>query len=345
MKMRLFLIVSALVLLMCLVSQNCFAGGDPCVYKSSHSDTEGNSTSSFTNRDAQNMNKYIRTTRNGGYEYKNYSRLTPNSSKTLPCPSQPSPCTLNAPYSRLDVTYNANNNRSLPSIVVPYYGTAGGSIDISPIIMRESMRYNVDPVLVMTVIKFESGFCPSAVSPAGACGLMQLMPGTASALGVSDVFSPFDNISGGVQYIRRQLDNFGGNVALALAAYNAGPGAVFAYGGIPPFAETQNYVFLILNDYLSAARVAKRQGGSTTVSMGGRSKSVDVISTLSKMKDQTPGNTPENRQKTAAAPENATQTLLPISGGSSSSPNLLENRSYIQGSPLENKPTATVPGF
>jgi soluble lytic murein transglycosylase-like protein len=100
----------------------------------------------------------------------------------------------------------------------------------------------LDPALLAGLIKQESGFNPTAGSPAGARGLTQLMPGTAAGLGVSNVLDPVQSINGGAKYLKQQLDAFGGDVAKALAAYNAGPGAVKRFGGIPPYAETQNYV-------------------------------------------------------------------------------------------------------
>lgn len=109
-----------------------------------------------------------------------------------------------------------------------------------------SKRHGVDPGLVESVIRAESAFNPTAVSRAGARGLMQLMPKTAIALGVRDSFNPRENIEGGVRHLRYLLDRYPGNVALAVAAYNAGEGAVDAHRGIPPYPETQQYVYRVL---------------------------------------------------------------------------------------------------
>jgi soluble lytic murein transglycosylase-like protein len=102
-------------------------------------------------------------------------------------------------------------------------------------------KFGVDAGLVAAVVQTESGFAPGAVSPKGAQGLMQLMPATARELGVADPFDPDDNIEAGTRYLQAQLARFQ-DVELALAAYNAGPGNVMKYGGIPPFAETQDFV-------------------------------------------------------------------------------------------------------
>jgi soluble lytic murein transglycosylase-like protein len=114
-------------------------------------------------------------------------------------------------------------------------------------ISRASRKYNLPVELIKGVIKVESNFNINALSHAGAQGLMQLMPGTAKELGVNNPFDIEQNIDGGARYLRKMLDSFGGDVKLALAAYNAGPGAVKKYGGkIPPYQETERYIDRIL---------------------------------------------------------------------------------------------------
>ena len=109
-------------------------------------------------------------------------------------------------------------------------------------IERAAQQYGVDAALVRAVIHAESAFRPTVKSHAGAVGLMQLMPATAQELGVSDRTNPEQNIHGGVKYLAQLLKQFSGNMQLATAAYNAGPGAVMRHGGVPPYAETQAYV-------------------------------------------------------------------------------------------------------
>lgn len=113
-------------------------------------------------------------------------------------------------------------------------------------IQLAAARYGVDSNLVDAVAWQESRYNPRARSSAGAIGVMQLMPGTARQLGVRNPLDVEQNVTGGTAYLREQLERFGNNVPLALAAYNAGPGAVLKYGGIPPYRETQNYVRQIM---------------------------------------------------------------------------------------------------
>ena len=127
-------------------------------------------------------------------------------------------------------------------------------------ITAAAAKHGIDPALLAGLVKQESGFDPSAGSPAGARGLTQLMPATAAGLGVTDVLDPIQNLDGGARYLRQQLDAFGGDVTRALAAYNAGPGAVQRYGGVPPYAETQNYVRIV---QANAARYRAASSPST----------------------------------------------------------------------------------
>ena len=130
-------------------------------------------------------------------------------------------------------------------------GSDGGQYD--SLVQAAAQRNGIDPALLHGLIQQESGFDPSATSGAGAQGLCQLMPGTAASLGVSNPLDPAQSIDGGARYLKQQLDAFGGDPQLALAAYNAGPGAVHRYGGVPPYAETQAYVQKVMG-YANAYR-------------------------------------------------------------------------------------------
>lgn len=121
--------------------------------------------------------------------------------------------------------------------------------DVDELIETFSNKYGVDGDFIKAIIKQESGFNPKATSKKGAMGLMQLMPATAKSLGVKDAYNPSENIEGGVKLISNLLKTYNNNSELALAAYNAGPGAVKKYGGIPPYKETQNYVKNIMANY------------------------------------------------------------------------------------------------
>ena len=128
-------------------------------------------------------------------------------------------------------------------------------------ITAAAKRHGLDPALLAGLIEQESGFNANARSGAGAQGLTQLMPGTAAGLGVTDPLDPAQSIEGGAKYLAQQLERFGGDVARALAAYNAGPGAVQRFGGVPPYAETQNYVRAVQSN------AAALRAGSSSVSI------------------------------------------------------------------------------
>jgi len=132
------------------------------------------------------------------------------------------------------------------------------------VIRAAAQREGLDEHLVRAVVEAESGFNPQAVSPAGAKGLMQLMDETAESLGVKDPFDPVANVSGGVRFLRAMVDRFQ-SIPLALAAYNAGPGVVEKYGGVPPYGETRSYVSRILQlqrQYLLEASGSRERGGN-----------------------------------------------------------------------------------
>lgn len=126
---------------------------------------------------------------------------------------------------------------------------ADASQDVNAAVSAASARHQLDSDFISSVIHAESGFNPHAVSPKGAEGLMQLMPGTASKLGVENPFDPTTNVDGGTQYLRELLDYYHGDMAKALAAYNAGPQRVAHYHGVPPYRETHAYVARIIREF------------------------------------------------------------------------------------------------
>jgi soluble lytic murein transglycosylase-like protein len=164
---------------------------------------------------------------------------------SLPHPAAKSGANVNVSTSEAFVS-TSEDYRALPATIA--YNDA---------IAEAAALYEVDPNLIRAIIRAESAFNPFAVSRAGAQGLMQLMPAVAEELDVLDPFDPRQNIFGGARYLRQLLDRNDGNVSLAVASYNAGPGAVDRYNGIPPYRETRNYVKKV-NSFL---KNSKRNAG------------------------------------------------------------------------------------
>ena len=153
-----------------------------------------------------------------------------------------------------EVTLPASEIRGLvPDEVIEEVASASASGDLRELAAASARRHGLDPELVLAVVAVESGFQPQAVSRKGAQGLMQLMPATAKELGVKDALDPAENLDGGSRYLKDLIALYGGDLKKALAAYNAGPGAVARHGGVPPYKETRRYV----------REVLKRSGAKT----------------------------------------------------------------------------------
>ena len=158
----------------------------------------------------------------------------------------------------------------VPDEVIEELAREGDGRDVRELASEVARRHGLPPELVLAVVSVESGFQPQAVSPKGAQGLMQLMPGTASALGVEDAFDPEQNLDGGIRHLGSLLVLYGGDVTRALAAYNAGQGAVAKYKGVPPYAETRAYVKKVLSRYGSTSAPGRAaQPGSTPARRSG----------------------------------------------------------------------------
>ena len=143
-------------------------------------------------------------------------------------------------------------------------GGEGAAGQYGALIEQAAVRNGVDPAVLHGLIEQESGFDPNATSSAGAAGLTQLMPGTASSLGVANPLDPAESIEGGARYLGEMMRRFGGNTADALAAYNAGPGAVEQYGGVPPYQETEGYVSKVLSNAESYRQSYANPAGALT---------------------------------------------------------------------------------
>lgn len=165
-------------------------------------------------------------------------------------------------YTRTDAGTVIISDQGLTPALAPAASSSRRGTEFDAIIDDHARAQGLSPVLVRAVIEAESAFNPRAVSRVGAMGLMQLMPGTAKDLGVVDPFDPVQNIRGGTTYLRTLLDRFDGDVRLALAAYNAGPGAVERYDNVPPYRETRNYVAKISNRIKDVQAVTR---GSLTI--------------------------------------------------------------------------------
>ena len=145
---------------------------------------------------------------------------------------------------------------------------SAGPLNLDEVVQSASGRYRLDPDLVNSVIKAESGFNARAVSPKGAQGLMQLMPGTASQLGVPNAFDPQANVEGGTKYLRELLERYNFDLVKALAAYNAGPQRVEQFGGVPPYYETRVYVARIVKDF-NKKKAAQEKAAAASAAKAG----------------------------------------------------------------------------
>lgn len=156
--------------------------------------------------------------------------------------------------------------------------SAPATTDVSTAVNAASSRHQIDSDFITSVIHAESSFNPHAISPKGAQGLMQLMPGTASKLGVENPFDPIANVDGGTHYLRELLDYYHGDMAKTLAAYNAGPQRVARYHGVPPYRETHAYVAKVIREF-NRKKLAEQRAQSAHKKTVGRSGNRQTVST------------------------------------------------------------------
>ncbi len=197
-----------------------------------------------------------------------------------------------SPASRL----SASEKKSISSPFIRNTPNGATALRLDEVVNSASGRYRLDPDLVNSVIKAESGFNARAVSPKGAQGLMQLMPGTASTLGVPNAFDPQANVEGGTKYLRELLERYDFDLVKALAAYNAGPQRVEQFKGVPPYYETRAYVARVVRDFnrkkaaqqnvaaqsVPKSRAARRAAAKTEVSAGKAKSSSPIQARVSR---------------------------------------------------------------
>ena len=231
-----------------------------------------------------------------------------------------------------------SNGSSASTQTTSSASTVSSPQDYEAYFKEASETYGVATSILKSIAKAESNFNPSAVSKAGAIGIMQLMPSTAASLGVSNSYDARENIMGGAKYISQLLSRYQGNISLALAAYNAGTGNVDKYGGIPPFTETQNYVQKVLSymngsfetDYSSscifgltgeARDTANEMLGNFFAANNISKSTLDILVSLLKLKNLagTFGNTGSSGTSTSATSGTTTAATSTASGNSVSS--------------------------
>jgi soluble lytic murein transglycosylase-like protein len=169
-------------------------------------------------------------------------------------------------------------------------GKLSSGTDLDAIFAAAARKYGVSENLLKAVARAESNFNPDATSSCGAMGVMQLMPSTAKALGVTDAYDPTQNIMGGANYLRQMLDRFGGDSSLALAAYNAGPGSVEKYGGVPPYAETQSYVQKVLSSCGESIAAGTVSGTASGAAADGSEEALAALMLMSLYQMRFPDN-------------------------------------------------------